>query len=115
MEQVEHMVVEIDEAIEADVWRLSIDMRGCDVSVQIDGRKQLADLLEFLGRTDTPHLPGPVGELEFGHPLTSWVWDDETPRRLFVWLNRADASSMRLVLDPQQVGCIRSALLEAAK
>jgi hypothetical protein len=112
---VEDTIVEVDEAIEAEVWRLSIDMPGCYISVQIDGTKQLGELVEFLRRADQSHSVGPVGELEFGQPQASWVWDDETPRRLFIWLNRADTSSMRATLNPQQVNCIRSALTEAAK
>lgn len=115
VEQVDKTVVEVDEAIEADVWRLSIDTPDCHASVQIDGRKQLGELLEFLGRSDQPHSVGPVTELELGQPQISWVWDDETPGRLFLWLNRTDMNSMRTVLDRQQVTCIRSALMEAAK
>jgi hypothetical protein len=115
VEQVEETVVEVDEAIEADVWRLLIDMPGCYVSFQIEGRKQLAELVEFLGRADQPDSLGQIGELGFGRPETSWVWDDETPRRLFIWLNRADPSSMRATLNPQQVNCIRLALTEAGK
>lgn len=115
VEQVDDTTVELDEAIEADVWRLSIDTPGCYVSFQIDGRKELAELVEFLGRADQPDSLGQTGELGLGRPETSWVWDDETPQRLFIWLNRADPSSMRATLNPQQVNCIRAALTEAGK
>jgi hypothetical protein len=109
------MIVEVDEAIEAEVWRLSIDMPSCYISVQIDGKKQLGELLEFLHQPDQPDSPAQVAEFELGHPESLWVWDDEKPRRLFVWLNRGATNAMRAVLDPQQVNCIRSALTDAGK
>ena len=107
--------VEVDEAIEADVWKLSIDMPACHISVQIDGSGQLDQLLEFLRRVDHGHPLGPFGEFRVGPPWTTWVWDDETSGRLFIWLNRASKHSMRAVLDGPQVDCIRSALAEATR
>lgn len=113
VEQVEDTIVEVDEAIEADVWRLSIDIPDFYVSVQIDGRKKLNELLEFLRQADLDRPLGPFGEFTLGRPWTIWVWDDETPSRLFIWLNRSGKNSMRAVLGRRQVNCIRSALAEA--
>jgi hypothetical protein len=107
--------VEVDEAIEAEAWKLSIDTPVCYVSVQIDGRKELDELLTFLRRADQDHPLGQFGELNIGPPWITWVWDDETSGRLFIWLNRASKHSMRVQLGQQQVNCIRSALAEATK
>jgi hypothetical protein len=100
--------VEIDEAIEADVWKLSINVPGCYISVELDGDIQRDELTRFLSGANT-------GEFRLGPPWTTWVWDDETPGRLFVWVNRASKHAMCAELSPEQVDCVRSALAEATK
>lgn len=107
--------VEVDEAIEAEAWRLSIDTPACHISVQIDGSQQLDQLLEFLRRASNDHALAHSGEFRRGPPWTTWVWDDEGQWRLFIWLNRSGKNSMRTVLDDKQIGCVRSALAEAAR
>jgi hypothetical protein len=49
------ITVEVDEAVETDAWRLSIDMPACYISVDIDDRKQLTTLIAFLGMADPGH------------------------------------------------------------
>ena len=105
--------VEVDEAIEAKAFKLSIDMPRCHVSIQIDGVGQLEKLIAFL-RVGEPAL-GAFGEFRIGRPVAIWVWDDETPGRLFIWLNRSGKNSIRVELTQNQVGCIRLALTEATK
>ena len=107
--------VEIDEAIEADAWKVSIGTPDCYISVQIVGSKELNRLLEFLRRADPNHPLGAFGEFRIPRSSTIWVWDDETSGRLFLWLNRAGKHSIRAELDRQQIDCIRSALAEATK
>jgi hypothetical protein len=107
--------VEVDEAIDADAWRISIDMPSCYISVQIDGTRQFEQLLEFLRRADRDPPVGPLGEFRVGRPWTTWVWDDETAGRLYIWLNRSGKHSMRAELDARQVECIRAALAEATR
>lgn len=107
--------VEVDEATEADAWKLSIDTPACHISIQIDGSQQLDQFLEFLRRADNGHEFAHSGEFRVGPPWMTWVWDDEGQGRLFIWLNRSGKHSMRTVLDHNQIGCIRSALAEAAR
>jgi hypothetical protein len=107
--------VEVDEAIDADVWKLSIDTPAYYIAVQIEGKKELDQLLEFLSRADSGHPLGAIGEFPTRRSAAIWVWDDETPPRLFVWLNRMGKHSMRAELSRKQVGCIRSALAEATR
>jgi len=107
--------VEVDEAIEADVWKLSIDMPACYISVQIEGSNELEQLLEFLRRPDPAHPLGAFGEFRIPRSSTILVWDDETSGRLFLWLNRTGKNSMRAEFDQKQVDCIRSALAEATR
>jgi hypothetical protein len=105
--------VEVDEAIEADVWKLSIDMPACYISVQIEGSNEVKKLLEFLHRADTTHPRGAVGEFRIPRSSTLLVWDDETSGRLFLWLNRSGKNSIRAEFGQQQIDCICSALAEA--
>jgi len=107
--------VEVDEAIDADVWKLSIDMPACYISVQIEGGKELNQLLEFLRRANPNHPLGAFGEFRMPRSSIIWTWDDETSGRLFVWLNRTGKHSIRTELRPQQIDCIRSALDEATR
>lgn len=106
-------LVEVDEAIEADVWKLSIDTPACYVSVQIEGRVELAKLEAFLRRADSAHPLGALREYRIPRSSTVFVWDDETSGRLFLWLGRAGKNSIRAELGQQQAECIRSALAEA--
>jgi len=107
--------VEVDEAIEVDVWKLSIDMPACYISVQIEGRNQLEQLLAFLQRADAAHSLGAIGEFRIPRSSAILVWDDETSGRLFLWLGRTGKNSMRAELGPNQIDCIRSALAEATR
>lgn len=107
--------VEIDEAIEADIFRLSIDMPALYISLQIDGGGELQQLIAFLRMGDSRHPLAPLGEFRLGRPSTTWVWDDETLGRLFLWLNRGGKNSMCAELHQKQVECIRSALAEATR
>jgi hypothetical protein len=110
-----NMTVEVDEAIENDVWRLSIDMPACYISIQIDSREQLTKLLKFLDMVVPTYPLPPSGEFQMGRPVATWVWDDETSGRLFLWLNRTGKHSIRAELDRQQAACIRAALVEATR
>ncbi len=107
--------VEVDEAIEDDLRRLSIDIPACCVSVQIEGSKELQRFLEFLHRADAGYPFAGSGEFRMLRSSTLWVWDDETPGRLFLWLDKEKKHSIRAELGRQQVNCIRSALAEAAR
>jgi hypothetical protein len=107
------MTVEVDEAMETDAWELSVDMPACYVRTRIDGERQLKGLLEFLGMSAPRHPVGPVGEFRLGRTGTCWVWDAETPGRLFLWVNRAAKHSVRVELSGPQVQCIRAALADA--
>lgn len=107
--------VEVDEALEADVWKLSIDMPACYISLQIEGSTDVELLLEFLRRVDPKHPLGPFGEFRVPGSSTIWVWDDETSGRLFLWLNRTGKHSIRAELGRQQIECICSALAEATR
>lgn len=107
--------VEVDEAIEADVWKLSIDMPACYISVQIEGSSELERLLEFLGRANPAHPLGAFGEFRIQRSSTLLMWDDETPGRLFLRLGGTKKNSMRAELGQQQIACIRSALAEATR
>lgn len=107
--------VEVDGATDADLWRLSIDLPACYISMQIDGTDQLHQLIEFLRKADHNHPLGPIGEFRMGRSRSVWVWDDETSGRLFVWVNRSGKHSMRAELGPEQIDCVRLALVEATK
>jgi hypothetical protein len=107
--------VEVDEAIETDAWKLSIDMPVCHISLQIEGKDELEELLEFLRRADPAHPLEPFGEFRIPRSSTILVWDDEAPGRLFIWLSRTGKNSIRAELSQHQIGCIRSALTEATR
>jgi hypothetical protein len=107
--------VEVDEAIDSETWKLSIDMPVCYVSVQIEGSKELGQLLDFLRRADADHPLGAFGEFRIPRSSAILVWDDETSGRLFIWLNRSGKHSIRAELGRQQVDCIRSALADATR
>src|SRR5207247_7657801 len=110
-----NMTVEVDEATENNVWKLSIDMPACYISIQIDSSEQLTKLLKFLDMAVPTYPLPPSGEFQMGRPVATWVWDDETSGRLFLWLNRTGKHSIRAELDRQQVACIRAALLAAKR
>jgi hypothetical protein len=107
------MGIQVDEALDADTWRLVIESAAAYLEVQLDGMQQLRRLVDFLRRVGEPAGLA-QDEIRIGRAGPVFGWDLEAPRRLYVWINRGGKNSAQVTLTEEQAQAVAGALQEAA-
>jgi hypothetical protein len=99
--------IEVDEAIEANIWQVTINLPLVYLSVRLSSLVPLKKTFKLLAG----EAPA-TDEVELGDSVHV-VRDDESANRFFVWLNRGQPQSIQVVLENEVVADVCSAMQDA--